>query len=222
MDTTRGVTTANLRPTAKDEIPAPSDLDAVVEQLRRMKRNSKFILAIDVGRLVVERIYRGDREVLKRRGRDHAGFGKLAAHPQLPFSKTTLWRYVGVSELVSRMRWVVETDALTVAHLTAVFGLQPGEQQMVLRLAVERGWTAKELRREVEKLAPKSDTEEREPPPVMSVVRRLERIQKKAPELGHLRDLKSKDRERIQRVVEGTRAWCEAVECWLRVGVEEN
>ena len=47
------------------------DLDAIVEQLRQMQRNSKLALAIDVGHLVVERLYGGDRNVLRQHGNDH-------------------------------------------------------------------------------------------------------------------------------------------------------
>ena len=108
------------------------------------------------------------------------------------------------------------------AHLTAVLVLHPAEQDVALHMAVEKGWTAKELRKQMGKAAPGTRAAPAKGPPVMAVVRRLERVQKTTPELGCLRDLKDRDRERIERVVEGTKAWCEAVECWLKAGADEN
>lgn len=59
-------------------------------------------------------------------------------------------------------------------------------------------------------------------PPVMKIVRRLERLHASPRDFGHARDLGDEHRQRIRRAVEGTLAWCEAVQCWLRAGTEEN
>ncbi len=104
-------------------------------------RSSRLMLAIDVACLVVQQLCIGDVKTMRKRGRTHDGYRKLADHPDLPMSKSTLWRYVRVYELTSRMPWVVASK-LTVAHLTVVLGLDAEEQERVLRAAEEQGWSS--------------------------------------------------------------------------------
>lgn len=199
---------------------AEDKLDVLVEQLRLMKRNSKLSLAIDVGRLVVEQVYGSDREALQRRGKDHAGFRRLAAHPKLPFSKSTLWRYVGVSEIVTRMPGLVRCEMLTVAHLSAVLRSEPEAQERLLKLAVKLRWTAARLELEAKKA---SDTHRpRQKPSLLIAIRRLERLRADVPDLGRVNDLAEKERDRIRRVIADTKTWCEAIDCWLAAGDAVN
>lgn len=193
-------------------------LDGLVEQLCQMKRNTHSVLclAIDVGRLIVERVYKGDHEELRRHGKGHPGFRLLARHPQLPFSRNTLWRYVGVSELVSRMPGLVRCKMLTVAHMSAVLRLEREAQERMLKLAVKQRWPATVLEQEVKKISAAHGR--KHTPSVMVAIRRLERLRADVPDLGRVDELAEKERERIRRVVEDTRTWCEAVACWLAAG----
>jgi len=185
-----------------------------------MKRDAKMILAIDVGKLIVERIFGGDRAVLRQHGPQHAGFRRLASHPDVPFSRATLSRYVGVYEVASDLKWIVKEPALTVAHVSAVIGLPLTSQDRLLRAAVEKRWTAKQLRFEAG--MDLNAEAAKAPPPVMRLVRTLERLHASPHDFGHARDLREEHRDRIRRAVEGALAWCEAVRCWLRAGTDEN
>jgi len=196
-----------------DEVMDAEQLDGLVEEIRQMKRNSLLCLAIDVGRLIVERLFKGD---LRSHGKDHPGFRRLARHPQLPFSRSTLWRYVGVSDLVSRMPGLVRCKTLTVAHMSAVLRLEPKTQERMLKLAVKLRWSATALEQEVRRV---SDAHGRKhKPSVLIAIRRLERLRAGLSDLGRVDDLAEKERDHIRRVVEDTRAWCEAVACWLAAG----
>ena len=80
-------------------------------------------LTLDIGALVVDKIFLGNMERVHSRGRKDASFRKLAAFPCLPFSVMRIWRAVGVYELVSRMPGVAKNTNLSVSHLYAVLGL---------------------------------------------------------------------------------------------------
>jgi hypothetical protein len=186
------------------------NIDEVVEHLCQIKRNSKLVLAIDVGRLVVEKIYRGDPDLVRSRGRNHTGFRRLAAHPRVPFSRSTLWRYVGVYQIALEQPWLVRCQDLTVAHISAVLGLPAPEQERLLRLAAEQGWKAKRLARETQGEGPKRQGS------VGSLVRRLERIKKLNLEQAEVAE---PDRQKLLAAVAEAKAWCDTVEAWLLGGV---
>ena len=188
----------------------PLNIDEVVEHLRQIKRNSKLVLAIDVGRLVVEKIYRGDSDLVRSRGRNHTGFRRLAAHPRVPFSKSTLWRYVGVYQVALEQPWLVRCQDLTVAHISAVLGLPAPEQERLLRLAADQGWKAKRLAREIRGDEPKRQGS------VGSLVRRLVQIKKLNLEQAEVAE---PERQKLLTAVAETKAWCDTVEAWLRGGV---
>jgi len=174
-----------------------NEFDSLVEQLRDMQRNSKLTLAVDVGRLIVDRIFGGDYSILKQNGHDHVSFRKLAAHPKLPFSKSTLWRYVGVSELAQNFPWVMQANALTTAHLIAVLGLPTSEQKRFLRDSLKNRWTAKDLRKQIGKpIVPRAN-------PVDVFLQKLERAQSELPQ-----DMTDLDRQRVMKALQNTGDWC--------------
>ena len=193
------------------------NIDGLVKRLRDIHRSSKLMLAIDVGCLVVHQLYNGDVQTLRKTGRTHDGYRKLADHPHLPMSKSTLWRYVRVYELTSRMPWIVPSK-LTVAHLTVVLGLEPDEQERLLRVAADESWSSARLSTETRSKAPSV----RAILPVMKVVKRAERLEADPRQFGRVHDLGEEERRRVREAVERTRAWCEAVDAWLRDGGEVN
>jgi len=193
------------------------NIDGLVKRLRDIHRTSKLMLAVDVGCLVVLQLYNGDVQTLHKTGRTHDGFRKLADHPDLPMSKSTLWRYVRVYELTSRMPWIVP-GKLTVAHLTLVLGVEPDEQERLLRMAEDQGWSSARLSKELRTKEPTI----RPTLPVLKVVRRAERLEADPRQFGRVRDLGEEERRRVREAVERTRAWCEAVDAWLRDGGEVN
>ena len=193
-----------------------SRIDALMAKLRAIHRNTKLMLATDIGHLIVEELYDGNVETLRMKGRTHDGYRTLASHPNLPMSKSTLWRYVRVYELTTRMKWIVRST-LTVAHLTAVLGLEHDEQERLLRTAVYRGWSFGELTKELgaNRSAPARSA------PVMKIVRRVKKLNVDPAHLGQVRDLAEAEKQQLREAVQRTRAWCEALEAWLH-GEELN
>lgn len=146
-------------------------IDRVVIKIRAIDRTSTLALAIDIGHTVVHELYGGDVQVLRKLGRNHAGYRMLVEHPGLSIGKSKLWRSVRVYELTSRMRWVV-SSSLTVAHITAVLGLSPEEQEKRLRMAADEGWSSRRLAEEIRgKTRPV-----RASSTLMNVVQRVERL----------------------------------------------
>ena len=188
-----------------------TELESLAQRIRHMKRNSTLILAIDVGRLIVEEIF-GGRADMCTSSYEHPSFRQLASHPEVPFSRATLWRYVGTYKVASHVQWVVSNDFLTVAHISAVAGLSHDRQETLLRAAAVERWTAKRLTNEAQGTALVSRESDRERLSIRALVLGLERLQKQAFKLESDDGLREKDRERISRVVAETRKWCDALE----------
>ncbi len=190
------------------------EIEEIVAALHRMKRDNRMLVAVDAGRLVVERVFRG-RTMDTASGLAHVGFRKLAAHPGLPFGRTTLWRYVRVYELVQRLPWVVTRPELTVTHLAVVLGLDAEEQGPWLRYAADRGWSATQLRA---RMKPRTGPKPRRvaAQSITMAVRRLDRMQQAMSRLRSTEHLDPYDRHRAMEVVQQTRAFCDALEQRLR------
>lgn len=119
-------------------------IEAAAREIRELDRGSKMALAIGIGRVVMERIYKGNR-LLLRSGYRHDGLGKLAQRADVAYCKTSLWRFAGCYELVTRVPWVRDEPRLTFGHVRSVLSIPRPEQEGWLREAVSNGWNAKEL-----------------------------------------------------------------------------
>jgi len=220
---------------------SPEVLDEVVATLSNLTRSSHLELALKVGEIVVTRLYGGDLQALRHRGRKEASFRKLAAHRRLPFSPSTLWRDVAIYELVQRMPGLAKTKHLGVAHLRAVVGLPQSVQERLLKAAETERWSkgrledraAKHRRREEGKAG-------RRPLPVaLRQLRQLDRLTRNGKEGAGTAgsatdgsvalDLGELDEERVQEIekrLRRIRSWCEAVEKVVarrrQVGKEEE
>lgn len=194
--------------------PGDHDLDGLVQRICQMKRNSTLILAIDVGMLIVEQIF-GGSVALSQSSYEHPSFRRLASHPDVPFSRATLWRYVGAYHIAARLPWVVSNDILTIAHLSTIASLALEEQEALLRIAAADHWTAKRLASAVQERNTQTSRErstDRMGAKALAV--RLERLQKQSFDLRLTHGLRECGRDRVQRIVHDTRQWCDALETW--------
>lgn len=130
--------------TSLDVIP-DADVDRVVKDLRDIVRGATVLYAASVGKLVCERVFKGDVTAMRKKGPKDHSYRKLAMHPDLPMSAVTLWRMVEVSQLLRRHPGLVKMNELTLSHLRAVLGLPDETQDRLLEAAVKEHWTAAHL-----------------------------------------------------------------------------
>lgn len=189
-------------------------IDRVAEELGQLKNASAMKLALDVGELVVTRIFQGDLERVRSQGRKDHSFRRLAAHPKLPFSPMRLWRAVGVYELVSRMPGLPNTKNLTVSHMYAVLGLPHETQEWLLRAANEHAWSVVELEHKANKHRSKRAKPNAQAlPPVLQSLREIERLTARFEIRAELTtDDGALDPDALQRAKESIhriRGWCD-------------
>jgi hypothetical protein len=128
------------------------DIDGLVEALREVDGSAGTALMINVGRLVLERVYGGDTNRWHSRGRKRASFRKLATHPRLPFSRANLCRAVGIYVLCLRRPEVLELQGVGPCHLREIIGLDADVQDRLLAQTAKLGWSVRRLHDEVCKL----------------------------------------------------------------------
>lgn len=145
-----------------------------MRELVTLVREATVDLALEVGRLVVERFFDGD--ALHWRARQRPSFRRLASHPDLPMSASALRRCVGLYELTQRLGDLGRFGRLGTSHFRAVLGLNTQLQQELLKAANERAWTVKELEEHVAqvRIKPKGGGGRPRVPTLVKLIRRLE------------------------------------------------
>ena len=189
----------------------------VAATLAEVHSTSSMRLALEIGEIVVRRIFDGDLQRVRAHGPKDVSFRKLAACPRLTMSAMRIWRAVGVFELVSRMPGLKDAKNLSVSHLYAVLGLPNETQEWLLRAAADGRWRVEELEAQATKHRPSESR--RRPrmaqPELIVSLRRIERITCRF-EFGAKRGLAEAgfDEEQVRHVrecVEKIRAWCDSV-----------
>ena len=197
-------------------------IDEVVHALCTMNRARTLGLMLDVGALVVERLFGGDFDALRSRGRKDRSLRKLASHPKLPFSAATLWRAIAIYELVRRFPGLVEARCLGVSHLRAVLGLPPPVQERLLRAAESEKWSIDRL----EQMAAEYSRDNRgrggrpRVPGIVKAASRIERILGgcAVPDIVAAGQFSPEHCEAIRASLENLREWCALVERRMRIG----
>jgi hypothetical protein len=126
-------------------------IEAVVQTLRTMQEGATLQFALAVGQLVTERFFEGDIQKLRSHGPKDVSLRRLAEHPDLPFSASTLTRAVGVYELVDRLGGVDAIKRLSYSHLRVVLGIPEKQQQRLLEKAANDSWPVVRLETEAQK-----------------------------------------------------------------------
>jgi hypothetical protein len=125
-------------------------LEDLVESLAVLGKDVSVEQAVEIGRLVIERLYDGDLSAWRGRGPKAHSLRTLARRAELSVSSSALYRSIALYELSERLggidRWAAA--GLGVSHVRLVLGLDHENQRRLLDLAVEQAWTVAELERE--------------------------------------------------------------------------
>ena len=125
-------------------------------EIQKIDRVAKFDFAMSVGRIVVEHIFAGDVNALRKRGPKDQTLRDLANHPELPITERRLYSAVSAYEFLQRtgLEEVVRTSVLLgFSHVQAVLPAPREDQKRLLVEAKEQAWTVRHLKAEVAKLA---------------------------------------------------------------------
>jgi hypothetical protein len=150
LDTAEQIRTNEL-PSGLFEVPAGAGEDessAVVAALRRVTGHS-LQAALEAGELIFEHVFQRDETLLRARGKKCSSFRKLAAHPELGMSSSSLWRAVAIYELSLRFPELCDYVHTGVGHISVVLGLPPADQFTLLRHTEAQRWTRRKLQKVV-------------------------------------------------------------------------
>lgn len=152
-------------------------IDDVVHELRHLAHRAALDLALEVGRVIVDRFYGGRTDVWRQRGKRCASFRKLAARPDLPMSASGVYRAVAIYEVWQRIGGIATWKHVGACHLRAVLSLPPADQDTVLLRAEAQRLSVRELEDTVAELrSVRADRRGRpRQSPVVRTMRSLER-----------------------------------------------
>ncbi len=136
-----------LQPQQQDA-PLASDADVVASTLENVSTLHSLQAALEVGEIVFRRIFKGDERLLRARGKKNGSFRKLASHPSLGMSPSSLWRAVAIFELSRRFPELSQYVHTGVGHISVVLGLPEAEQFKLLRATESERWTRRRLQKE--------------------------------------------------------------------------
>lgn len=133
-----------------DPTSETSSLGELGDQLAALGKDVSLEQAIEIGRLVIERLYDGDLAAWRGRGPKPHSLRTLARSADMSLSSSALYRSIALYELSERLggieRWAAA--GLGISHLRLVLGLADDEQRRLLDLAATHAWTVAELERE--------------------------------------------------------------------------
>jgi hypothetical protein len=133
--------------------PRPTDVEGLVTELRRLYVGAGVELAVNMGRLIIERLFCGDLERWRSRGRKDISFRKLEKHPDLPFRASTLSRAVAIYMLSKRRGDLMDFRHVRPSHLHEIARLTEEDQDNLLAKAEAERWSMRKLREEVARMS---------------------------------------------------------------------
>jgi len=141
----------------QDASPSPTTSDPLIAELarsiRELDRVTGIDLAYEVGQLVLDHLYEGDRQRLRARQPDDAPLCQLSNDPQLGLGRRGLDRVVSVFELIADLGGPDACKHVGADHIRAVLGLvEPGRREL-LELAESHRWSVTELEHAVRVMA---------------------------------------------------------------------
>ncbi len=108
--------------------------------------------ALEAGEIIFRYLFRSDVRLLKARGKKCSSFRKLASHPELAMSSSSLWRAVAIYELALRFPELCDYVHVGVGHVSVVLGLPSADQFRLLRSTEAERWTRRKLQKVVAEL----------------------------------------------------------------------
>jgi hypothetical protein len=124
-------------------------IDQVVREINALHSKASLETALGMGKIIVDRFYRGDLSSWRLRKAKETSFRRLAARADsdLWVSATCLYRAVALFELEQRLS-VTKIYGLTMTHLRVVLGLPEDKQTELLEAAEAKRWSSERLERE--------------------------------------------------------------------------
>jgi hypothetical protein len=185
------------------------DVKDVVDELRRVYSRTGLEFVIRVGKIVMDRIFAGDLNLWRSRGRRDATFRRLELHPDLPFRASTLSKAVGVYVMSRRRTDLADLTNLEASHFQELVALTDDLQDRLLAQANEQAWTVRTLRAEVHRLTPGGITS-RGRPRLPGFVRALRQIRDHVDERRLLADTDNMhvDLAEARELLDTTRRLC--------------
>jgi len=202
-------------------------VDATAHDISRLHRAHGLEFACAVGRLIIDRFYGGDRDAMRQRRRGCPSLRRLAEHPALPMSASSLHRALAVFEVVERLESSARWSHLGPSHVRTVLPL-PHERQADLLEAAEAGaWTVERLALAVREAKGSLRRESRARtrggrPPLPRFVKTIRALSRLAEadealygDLDRAAHLAREERERLQAVLAKMKARCAELEVAL-------
>jgi hypothetical protein len=154
-------------PVPVSEVPEQV-LDELARDLAALHRQHTLRFALDVGKMVLDRLYGGSLDAWRAgAGASDGSLRKLAAKLTAlgarGFSAASLQSAVAVLDVDERVA-VSSRPQLNASHVRAVLGLPPAKQEELLGKAEGRNWTAKQLEKEAAKAKKRLTTRTGRPP----------------------------------------------------------
>lgn len=220
MTTTELEQVATAIATVQDEV-SDAEIDDLVVELQTLHRRAALEFGLTVGKITLDRIYHGSFEEWRNRGEKSGSFRKLAAKLDplgIPgLSSASLSRAVAMVELDARVG-IAGRPQLLAAHVLAVLGLEPAQQERLLGEAEANDWSPGALKAEAIKVKRESTgpTKQGRPklPAFVKTVNRWEREladESAFGELDQVAELDVAEAERITAAVEAMRIRCDGL-----------
>lgn len=197
----------------ESQLAAPTaqpSVDEVVRRLCQLTRSATLDLALEVGAIVLRDVFGSDMVRLRSRGaRDHS-YRKLARHPNLPFSATTLWRSVAIYD-VQRLPGLRRAEHLGITHLRAVLGLPQAVQERILVAAEKQRWTKEYVEKRASAHREKGGSRQpgrRRMAPAVKAARRIDDLLAGAPPTLE-GTLNEKQIRELSETLNRVRGWCD-------------
>jgi hypothetical protein len=169
--------------------------------------------AIKVGQVVFADVFGGDPAALGDHGRKDLSFRRLVKDPRLPFSASTLWRYVRIYELTTRFPGVIDARHFGLAHARAVLGLPHDIQERLIRACLRERWSRDDIEGRARAHRGKMRIE-RSPRAATATLRHLGSVAKRM-DVAALEGLRASD----VRDLASTRQTMEAVISWCQMAL---
>ncbi len=187
------------------------DLGGLVEQLSLLGTGNTLGQMLRLGE-IVHRALRvsGDDS---QENAQKASLRRIAAHPDVPFKVTTIWRAVSVYEISLRLPHLLQVEGLGISHFRAVIGLRPSDQEELLSRASREGWTKRQLEREAAGRREGQRRRGRRPTPrAVLWSRELQRLMERSTEVeGSTSDIDGTARAELTSRLEEAEARCRAL-----------
>lgn len=189
-------------------------LNVLVDRLIEFDRRNRLDFALQVGELVVRELFEGDSCALHRPGPKPRALARLALHPRLPFSPSTLSKAVGLFELLERLPDLKAIrHRFEPGHLYAVLAAPRETQKSLLSECLQQAWSVARLRAEVARVRKGEEGMKRGRRPLppglqaLGTVARVLRTESPLRDLQFIEHLDPEQTRQVKQLLDELHAW---------------